>query len=111
MDNFWFCLSNLYLQCILMYLLSLPVSERFEFRRNWDGLGRSIGASCTRPELRFTKNADRATSLYMWEFVVLCRNSTRFYPFAGLFFLFAGTQFVDSNKIFLKIGECLLLDS
>ena len=46
MDNFWFYLSYLYLQCTWMYVLSFPASERFEFRQNRNGLGRS--ALCTR---------------------------------------------------------------
>ena len=49
MENFWFYIFNFYLQCTWMYLLSFSVSERFEFRRNWNVLGRSIGALYTRP--------------------------------------------------------------
>ena len=66
-----FYLSNLYVQFTWMFLLSFPVGDRFEFRRNLNGLGRSIGASWTRLLALSTKNADRATSLYVWDFIVL----------------------------------------
>ena len=115
MDNFWFYLSNLYLQYTCKYLLSFPVSERFEFRRNWNCLGRSIGASCTRllalSRATFYKECRPRNEFIYVGLYCAVQDSTRFYPFAGLFFLFAETQYVDSNKVFLKIVSCSPLDS
>ena len=85
MDNFWFYLSNLYLQCTWMYVLSFPASERFEFRQNWNV--QSLVYVCLQsPELRFTKNADRAKSLYTWDFIVLYRIPRDFTRLLAYFF-------------------------
>ena len=115
MDNFWFYLSYLYLQCTWMYVLSFPASERFEFRQNWNGLGRFIRATCTRllamsrPTV-YEECRPRKEFIYVRLYCAV-QDSTRFYPFAGLLFLYAGTRFVDSNKEFLKIESSSPLDS
>ena len=89
MDNFWFYLSYLYLQCTWMYVLSFPASERFEFAKigmAWvDLLCVHVCLHC--PELRFMKNADRAKSLYMWDFIVLYRIPRDFTRLLAYFFI------------------------
>ena len=53
-----------------------------------------------------------AQRVYICGSLLCCAEIPRdFTRLQAYFFLFSGTQYVDSNKIFLKIGECLLLDS
>ena len=84
MDNFWFYLFNLYIQCTWIYLLSflsVKCLNFVEIGMSWVDLSESrIHVHLHCPERRFTKNAGRETSLYMWNFVLLFRiprDSTR----------------------------------
>ena len=89
MDNFWFYFSYLYLQCTWM---SFPASERFEFRQNWNGLGRS--ALCTRllalSRATFYEECRPRKEFIYVRLYCAVQDSTRFYPFAGLFFYLQG---------------------
>ena len=92
MDNFWFYLSNLYLQCTWMYVHVycpfLPVNGL-----NFAKIGMSR-ASCTRllamsRATFYEECRPRKDFIYVGLYCAV-QDSTRFYPFAGLFFYLQG---------------------
>ena len=76
-----------------MYLdvfIVFSVSEGFEFRRNWHVLGRSIGASYTRPlalsRATIYKECRPRNEFIYVELYYAVQDFTIFYPFVGSIF-------------------------
>ena len=110
MNNFWFYLSNLYLQCTWMYVLSFPASERFEFRQNWNVQSLVYTSACN-VQSYVLRRMPTAQRFYICGTLLCCTGFHEILPVCWLIFLFAGTRYVDSNKEFLKIESSSPLDN